>query len=294
MLNIALFANCHVQPIASGLLLSKDIGEVIQIPLHLKNTSHFDLAIKALVNSSKKFIGIQFPGSIDSIENSDEIKAKLLDVFSFTNVYFTGVHPDMTYIGSMRQRILSPLGDYHSKICLASYLSGVNANECINNYNYKTYQKLNFFENWHNSKCELLARDEFVDIKIAGNFIDMTCNSLTLFTFNHPVAIVFHKTVNDILEFIKCSPINFSSEYFNNYLSSNAWWPIYKEIQVHNALPYSSNMEFKSPDGMGGKIFTLEEFVKSSYESYEKVGKKLLSQMKWTPNLGQVFKWDTV
>ena len=61
----------------------------------------------------------------------------------YTNLYFTGYHPDLTYYGDRGVRLQSAMGDYNSRIALISYLQGVSIDET-----HKTLQRCDLPEAW--------------------------------------------------------------------------------------------------------------------------------------------------
>ena len=270
-MKIVLIANCHVQPLAAGLLLSEDVEEVICVPLHLIGTPHFDNPVTKINNSTDNYAVLQFPNSLEKIDFHKNTLRRFDLVKSFTNIYFDGLHPDMAYFGGMGQRIISPLGDYHSKICLAAFAKSYSVADCKKLFNGESYSKLGFYDSWMKSEEELLRRDEVIDIKFAREFIGLSRENITLFTFNHPLPIVFAYLLKHLYSAVGLAPLNLPHEFFYNFLSSNAWWPVYDEIGRVNSIKYRTPQIFKSPDNQGGKVMNLEDFISNSYISYAKI-----------------------
>jgi hypothetical protein len=268
-MNLIVIANCHVQPICDGLSLSPDIKNIFPIPYHLKGTTHYTDAIEKIkISTEKKFNILQFNNLLDSVDLGQDFPAKIDQLISFTNIFFTGLHPDMTYIGSLGKRILSPLGDYHSKICLLSYLKGYSVEKSASLFNTNTYEKLNFFNIWEESAKELISRDTQLDIKFALEFLSTAKQEAALFTFNHPLATVFNKLLKNISKYLGVRYADYPASYFYNYLANNAWWPIYQEIGDCHKIPYSTPMLFKSPDHLAREMLDLANFISKSYKSY--------------------------
>lgn len=274
-MNIIVIANCHVQPIRDGLALCSEIDEVFSVPIHLKNTVHYTNAIEQIQKSDKNsFTVLQFDGLLEKSDLGDNILSRVHRVLSFTNIYFTGLHPDMTYFGGMGRRISSPLGDYHSKICLLAFKKGLSVDQCEKLFNDSTYSQLDFFNEWTESKAELQKRDEHLDIKFADDFLEMTKLESTLYTFNHPLGFVFSRFIEKIYKHLGLNLQRFPDSYFYNYLASNAWWPIYPEINEFHKLKNVMPINFKSPDHLSRKFYNLREFIFASYQLYneQKVG----------------------
>ena len=123
-MKIAIIANCQTQAISNYMRIISGCSEIVNVPAHLLGTEQYNKALtnlKEIVNDENAVIftfnlGERF-GEISTLKLKAVAKAK---VFTITNLFFSGFHPDITYLGSMGKRILSPLGDYHSKIVLNS------------------------------------------------------------------------------------------------------------------------------------------------------------------------------
>lgn len=272
-MNIIVIANCHVRPILDGLSLSQEVEELFSIPFHLINTIHYANAIEKIKNSKKKkFTILQFDSLVEKANLGDDILSRVDRILSFTNIYFSGLHPDMTYFGAMGKRVTSPLGDYHSKICLLAFIKGYSLDQCANLFNAKTYEQLGFYMEWDKSDKELRRRDITLDIKFADIFLDMTKNEPTMYTFNHPLGQVFYHLVEKIFSALALVFPKYSSSYFYNYLATNAWWPVYPEIADFNSVKIAHSMNFKSPDHLSKKFYSLEQFISASYDLYSQQG----------------------
>ena len=271
-MNIVIIANCQVQPLAYLLEMHPDIQSVIQIPLHLKGTEHYNNPIKIIEESEKRFTVLQFPESIDGMGFTESAKAKFDRVVNFTNIYFTGLHPDATYIGGMGKRFLSPVGDYHSRITYLAYSKGLTIEACIQKFSSETYDKLGYYGQWDSSSIELINRDAKNDVKFAEEFLEITSKNLTLLTFNHPTSLVFNKLGNRLLNFIGLKEITLPIESQPNFLATNAFWPVYDNLNLSTRIDYKTSFYFKSADSFGKNIYTLNDFVRKSYENYDAFG----------------------
>lgn len=268
-MNILVIANCHLQPICEGLKSHPQVNNVLYIPIHLRNTSHFIQAIENINNSNLDgFTILQFEGMLEQIEFGDIIRKRANKIYSFTNIYFSGLHPDLTYIGGRGKRILSPLGDYHSKLCFISYLKGLTVSECAALFGETTYEKLDYFNEWKVSSDELLSRDSSLDVKFADEFLNLVKLEPSLYTVNHPMGSVFSRLLNLIFLKLDIEAIEFPPQYYPNFLATNAWWPVYPEIASYHRISYSTPLLFRAADGMGSKLYGLNEFIALSYKSY--------------------------
>jgi hypothetical protein len=268
-MNIIVIANCHVQPIADGLMLHPQVENLYSIPIHLINTEHFTNALSKIKESNNKnYTILQFDKLLSKVDLGEEVMSRVDTILTFTNIYFSGLHPDLTYIGQMGKRVISPLGDYHSKICFLSFMKGYTEDTCINLFNMSTYEKLDYLKKWEISSTELRSRDTTLDIKFADIFLSMIKNESTLYTINHPLGSVFSRLLLLIFEKLNIEIMTFPSSYFYNHLANNAWWPVFQEVIEYHKIGYSSPMLFKSPDSMSRKFYDLNQFISASYKFY--------------------------
>lgn len=131
-MKIAIIANCQVQPLAKMLSSLGVIDEVVSIPVHLYGTQHFDMAVEKFkaYESNPEFVVLSFIngekfGEFETVN----LKNRIQNLHTITNIHFSGLHPDITYLGDQAGRIESSLGDYHSKIILHSFLTNCSINE---------------------------------------------------------------------------------------------------------------------------------------------------------------------
>jgi hypothetical protein len=268
-MNIIIIANCQVQPISDGLLLHPQVENVYSIPIHLSNTTNFTSYINKIKESNKtNYTIIQFDSLLEKIDLGEAIMSRVNKLMTFTNIYFTGLHPDLTYVGQMGKRLISPLGDYHSKICFLSFVKGYSVEKCLSLYTESTFEKLNYFKQWEISSKELQSRDKNLDIKFADIFLAMLKDEPTLYTVNHPIGTVFNRLLLLIYEKLDIEILTFPSSFFYNHLANNAWWPIFPEFIEYHKISYESSSLFKSPDNMSRKFYNLNQFISASYKSY--------------------------
>jgi len=287
-MKIAIIANCQAGPLSQALILSSpDIEKISFIQVHLINSP----IMKGIVANFKNFIKneadiiLTFPLSDRFSEFSTNIlKKELNNVYTITNIHFTGIFPDVTYLGTMGNRIKSPIGDYHSRIILDSFLKNLSVKECINRFNYNEYKNLGFFDVWDISVSRLKNKE--VDFNFATKFLDMIKSNLSLFTINHPTNVVFIEYAKFLCDCLYLDKINISPQHLVNQLSNGAWWPIYPEIASYHNLLYETPFKFKKRvsnfDNLleGGLYLSLEEFVEESYILYSKNSHKIKEELK--------------
>jgi len=270
-MKIIIIANCHVQPIAYLLELNRLVHEVITLPIHLSGSEQFIKSIQKIESSDDEYVVLQFIGLVEKVDFTNSARARFIKILTFTNLYFTGYHPDCCYVGGMGVRVPSPLGDYHSKLCYLSFAKGYSVDKCCKLFREDVFESLGYNTEWDKSSQELLHRDFNVDIRFATDFLKLSESVLTLLTINHPTALVFFRLVEMIASKLMLDVTPIPIDACPNFLYSNAVWPVYPANCKFIASDKSIDFKFKSPDNIRKKIYSLEEFVAASYLSYAEI-----------------------
>jgi hypothetical protein len=270
-MKILLIANCHVEPLGWFLSAHHDVEKILTIPIHLAGTKHFERYKNEFENSydPDEYVVLTFHNNDSHGKFSfKELSSLNSRVYSITNLFFNGLHPDITYFGSLGRRIESPLGDYHSKIILYSYLSNRSTDICIKSFNQKFYEDFKYFDEYGDSSNKLIRRDSINSIKFAEEFLEMVKQTPSLFTVNHPVGNIFQEFSIFIASKLGLNLKRWPISMIPNHLSNSAWWPIYPEFSDHFLLKYKTPFIFKQPINLGRRFLSLEDFVLSSYKIY--------------------------
>lgn len=193
-------------------------------------------------------------------------------VLSFTSVYYAGVHPDITYLGEYGERILSPLGDYHSKIVIASYLAGLSELACARKFTAAGFEEAGYLTVRDESIAEYLRRDRDVDIRWAEQFLQRVVDSPLLNTVNHPnptaIGLLAHQIGHEISEPMQAA----DGIAVPTVLQSDVVWPVHEGWSVIAGLAYRTPPVFWRRHYM----MTLDEFIWRSYRLYDQRGREAL------------------
>jgi hypothetical protein len=271
-MNLVLIANCQVQPYAAKFSALSDIEKVVVVPIHLQGRPMFESAkveMMKLVESDAdlRILTFNLDDSRGEISTSF-LKERCEHVKTFTNIFFDGLQPDCTYLADIGKRVPSPIGDYHSKIVVHSFVKGLSVSTCIDLFNLETYRRVGYLDRYGESMTELRRRDEKLDIPLADSLDSCFRKTHSLFTFNHPTSAVFSVTTSALASAIGLNYPNAFSALEQNHLANSSWFPIFPEILDFHNCTYTGNYVFKPPTQAGGKFLSLEKFVTQSYELY--------------------------
>ncbi len=275
-LKIGILANCQGETLASNLKKLPGVESVFHLPIHLVHLDSFSKLKKKFDELVKDETAIVLTQIINGTMFKEYITKNLLrnakaKVLTISNLYFSGLHPDITYIGSIGRRLLSPLTHYHSKIILKCFFEGKSVKECFTSFNAKTYEKMDYFKEFELSMNEFKRKDKEVDIPIYNKFNDLVRTTPTMYTVNHHTPYIYQEYTALVAKKLGLEYFNIPIHYSENLFASNAWWPIYPEIAKYHNISYEMPLMFKPPnDFNGGKFLSLETFIEQSYIMYEK------------------------
>lgn len=278
MQKITVLANCHSLPISRIVASRARDVDVTFIDVNQVGHPVFAERVQAMEDDDGSGLVFTFPLSEawGGLQTS-RLRSVYADrLYSFTNVHFSGLHPDITYLGVMGARVPSVMGDYHSRLILFCFVNGLSVQDCVDLFRGDIYQRLGYFDAFSLAQSELLRRDEFCDVPFGERFLQDTRRRLTLYTVNHPTNAVLSQLVDEVMRKAGLQTIDFPAEYLPHSLSENYIWPIYPEISEHHALPYQTPFFFLKQGADVGRVLDLQDLVQSAYQAYSGIGLEAL------------------
>ena len=270
MHKLTVVANCHCLPIARTLALGTADAQAQFIDVNFTTQSPHAERIAALRSDDGTGIVYTFPfgpkwGALETSLLKAVYGARCT---TFTNIHFTGLHPDLTYIGAMGARVTAVMGDYHSKLVLYAFVKGIGADDCIAMFNPATYERIGFFDFFAASAAELRGRDVECDVRFAEEFLALVRLMPALFTVNHPTDAVLQILCERLCAAQRIRFTPFPEAYLTNVLADNYIWPVYDEIAERHGLRYRTPQLFVSANRSESRGMTLETLVRAFYDSY--------------------------
>ncbi|UXC89784.1 WcbI family polysaccharide biosynthesis putative acetyltransferase [Sphingobium sp. RSMS] len=220
------------------------------------------------------------PLSLDNIRQTFPGKSVTL----ISNIFYTGLHPDLTYIGGMANRLAGPLGDYHSLVALTGYLRGYPADMIVRMFSAGIYEKLDFFSAHDRSIAELHRRDARHDVAVAP-LIEAMMRDVPLFmSVNHPTAALIWAYCRKIAAHlaerhgVELSGWSGGPDLLANHLGLSAIYPVYPEIAAHLGVRYEASYSFKPETRFDTPAVTmnLHRFVEGELEAFASLPRELL------------------
>jgi hypothetical protein len=254
-------------------LLAPDQRPALTAEFIARARKEYDLIVSILLSD-------EFPGMTAS-----EIRGTFdgIPVVTISNIYFSGLHPDLTYIGGLAQRIVGPLIDYHSRLSLYGFLRGLSLEETRSLFCGETYRAVGYYDEYSASMTELRRRDEGVDVPVSAILEDLIQKAMCFFSVNHPTSAVLGPYCDTIVRFLeemglgRHSGMPADSLMCAESLAGNAIFPIYPEVAEHHGMKAFGSYAFKAP---GSRInpMDLPTFLAAEFGVFERVGVEALSR----------------
>ena len=283
-------SNCQCQPLKHALSLHCADIRFEFLGVHLMSPHTREAEIEAFVAKARAEYDV-----VLSIPLSDDFGAlslgRLRDTFSdkfvatISNVFFAGLHPDLTYIGGLAQRVEGPLGDYHSGVALMAYLRGRSIEQTLALFRDDIYTAMGYHDAYAASLAELVHRDVGVDVSIAADLPMLLEQELCFLTVNHPTSWLFSHYAGTIARWLEAQGVTRRSGWASgpmgliNYLASAAIFPVYPEIAARHGLERIGSYVFQTAT-IGDEpaaCLNLESFVTGSFAAYDSIGREMLS-----------------
>ena len=287
---IALVGNCQASALASVLYRIKGVKIEAVVDVNAEGSDAYNHSVHAVAHND--IVDFCFSQSLsDSFGDirSERLKKKYAGRYrQYTNLYFTGYHPDLTYYGGRGVRLQSAMGDYNSKIALVGFLQGLSIEETALHFNHNTYEKLGYYEQFEASRDELIRRDEANDVRFAEEFFEIAKRSLPLYTVNHPTAAVLAPLAALIVEAVGQDRPHISTELVRNPLVEGSVWPVYPEVAAELELRYPGEMTFYPGFHEGCPPMTLRDFIAVTFERYDNFGRQNILEMPSSAEWAQI------
>lgn len=267
-MKVTVLANCQCQPF-TGILRAVTGLDDVKGYVVMEAASRAE-EIRARLDASDLILSQVIRNhALDWIKtsaNSDDARYHVIP-----NIFVSTFHPDVCYIGGPGQRVVGPMGDYHSAIALHSFLDGLDAEEAVRQFNADRYHELGYFERKGRSESGLVSRLEpfGVDIRgILGRFDEL---GVYMYTVNHPNNAAIAVIVDEIVERLglprRFDPLTVAA-LLPEYLKQGPCWPVYPEIAAR--LGINGSYVFRQGFGRKFGFLTLNEFVSRSYDTFSR------------------------
>jgi hypothetical protein len=183
------------------------------------------------------------------------------------NIYFAGLYPELVYLGTLGHRVRSPIGDYHSAIACAAFLSGLCPEDTLNYFeDDELFEQTGLFDVWDDSWLELISRESKCDVKMADYLIPLSHERPLFYSVNHPIGEVMDELTRRILRLITGQNLvpMLTRDNFHDDVIYPVWGPIIRKHQLH----YTTRLGFYRPASKS--FLPLSAYLHQVYSRYAK------------------------
>jgi len=263
-IKVAIFGNCQAGVVAKCLQVLNDVLVIKGVPVSASDKQIHDVA---------EWSDIIYAQDFDRCSNViAPFKAKTI---VFPRIIFQGFHPDSASVTVDGKAINSPIGRYHSALCLSGWKSGLKLSEISALYTPEVFDRLGFFDYWEIARKLLLAEGKRSDVPLDRLLEKWSAAGCFMHTVDHPKLEVLADLAEVLLNLADIPifterPQDYLTDIFVNF----AVWPVYPA--VGQRLGLKGNYQFKvaqAPNAAGAPtVHNLDHFIQRSLVIYNQHG----------------------
>lgn len=177
--------------------------------------------------------------------------------------YFDAYHPDLCYLMRDKDVLKGPLGDYHSKIVVAAYKTGVPRTRVQSLFRASRYDAFGYFDRWMPAREALLTGYSALGLDLAQHFRHWSLHKQFMHSVNHPAIEVVYDIAACLLA--REGVDRRAGVVPHDNLMNGPIYPVFDEIAEH--LSITGSYLFKLPAQY--RCIDLPTFIDQSYDFLE-------------------------
>lgn len=184
-------------------------------------------------------------------------------VFYWHAFNFIGLHPDII---SLKRS--NPLGEYHSAIAVAFFLSGSTVSEAFSAYNALTYGRLGYFDLYEAGRKYWIeaGRQQNMQYDFAAAFERWGRRGNFMHSVNHPHSTVTVDIAQDAAIRAGLEVDSSLADIIPDDFTSGQICPVYPEIA--HRRDFDGSYYWKARDDFGGTVYNHWNFLQACFDSY--------------------------
>ena len=194
-------------------------------------------------------------------------------MLSFPVAYFTGYHPEISYLKDEDNRVISEPFALHDINILRLYLSGKSVSDAAQAIKDESFYSNEFLEsNLDSTLKNLEKREANLDIKLSP-FIKKTFRDSQLFhSFNHPSSDILGYVFSSVLDLVAVArEKEFSELFWNSDVLAQSSFPVYQSVSRGLELEFSTTTDYR----MNKQTLTRKEVVEAYFKFYSENHEKV-------------------
>ncbi|GFZ77825.1 GSCFA domain-containing protein [Sphingobium fuliginis] len=271
-MRLSIIANCQKDSLATCIAALNHGFEIDHYMIHEVMANPTQLRA-ILENSAFIFSHLQLRSMVPA-----ELAHK---VTYFPNITFSAYHPDLTFVrgrnlGGDIETLLGPLYIYNSALAVFGYREGIPLDEIVTFYNADVYARLGYFDQWQDSRRQLLSEGDACQMPLGGLLEKWSRGKAFMYSSNHPTLAVMEDIARELLQRVGMFYFAESKhEYLVDPLKAQPIWPIYPEIAERLGLRGSTAFKINDPHG----TLELRDFVRASYDTFANYDRETLESL---------------
>ncbi|MCK5536709.1 MAG: sulfotransferase domain-containing protein [Bacteroidales bacterium] len=200
-------------------------------------------------------------------DNLAKYLKKDAQVVSFSNLYFTGYHPQAIYLKDNDGKKVDGPFDYHDKNIVEAYKNGKSVEDIKKIFlDEDFYSPKEIEKNLEQSLKDLEGREKFTTIKMSPIIRNRMKGKKLFHIFNHPSNEMIFILVNKILERLGDELLIYQEiQRFPNEMLGQIQFPVYKSVQKYYDLEIETKLVFLN------KEYSIEKMIKMYYDFYKDI-----------------------
>jgi len=185
-------------------------------------------------------------------------------------IVFSGFHPDMGFLLSDGRHLSSLTGEFHSRLTLWAHLRGLSVAQTVALFTEATFERLGYFDRWHQAWRELLAEGEATGMPLEAMLTRWRRHGCFMLGIVQPQLFVLADIAAAVLRTLDRRPTFADvAPFLHNDLKNETVWSVYPPLADRLGVP--GDYAFKAPDHGPPRLFDLPEFVEASFDCYRDV-----------------------
>jgi hypothetical protein len=183
---------------------------------------------------------------------------------------FRGFHPDIIYVFNRKGgHVLSPTGDYHSRLAIVGFLAGLGVRETASLYNALVFARLGYLRLY--AEDFVLQADRFRQFGVDGEAMLQRlrgAQSCFMHSMNHPKQGVLADMARIVCRMMGAEPAPVDGDAMPDLLEAHPTHPLFPEIAAAIGVPPEGMFTRGTMPVVGRQRIETEDFIEGSFAAY--------------------------
>jgi hypothetical protein len=184
-------------------------------------------------------------------------------------LHFRGFHPDTIYVFDRKGgHLLSPTGDYHSRIAVVGFLAGLSPRETASLYNALVFARLGYLDYYEQDFVLQAERFRQYGVDGAAMLRRLRGAGCFMHSMNHPKPGGLAEMARIVCSMIGADPVPVDGDALPDLLQAHPTHPLFAEIAAAIGVPPEGMFTRGTMPVVGRRRIETEDFVEGSFAAY--------------------------